>query len=403
MSVLPLQGLRVIDHGVVWTGPLLGRVLGDHGAQVLWVRPPQRLLGMTITGTPTPFTDPTNPRSYQPYGRSKLCVTIDLHHSKGKELYKELARVSDIVVENFAPRTMPGLGLSYDALKAVNPRLIMLSMPAAGSTPGPWRDLMTYGPSLSALFGLKSHLGYPGERVLDDTADLDPTACMQGFFVLMAALYERQRSGLGQWIDMSQGEACMQRNAEAIMDYTMNGRVWGTLGNRYPGMAPHDTYRCRGDDQWVAIAIKADEDWTAFCQVMGHPIWANDPHFGDAQQRTNNIDELDRMVESWTMRHTKEEVQELLQAAGVAAHAVLDAAEIFADENYTALRTNVKVEVDGISPEMIFTGLPWKYQKTPLSIRGNQGAPDRDNDFVFGEVLGLSRTEQDRLREDNII
>ena len=255
--VLPMQGLRVLDHGHVWAGPLLAQIFADLGAEVIKIRAPNRMSGIALAGRPQVTLGDAaedDPRLYHGWDRGKLGISLDLASEEGRALYLRLVAHADIVVENFAPRVMPGLGLSYEVLADANPSVIMASLSATGATEGPWRDLITYGPSLSALYGVKSLQGYAGDpRPREDTADLDPTAAAHGFVAVCAALEYRERTGRGQHIDLAQGEATMQRIAEPLLDYLLNGRVASTQGNRFPGVAPHGIYAAAGDDRWIAI------------------------------------------------------------------------------------------------------------------------------------------------------
>ena len=193
-----LEGIRVVDQGHVWAGPLLGMFLADLGAEVIKVGAPHRRSGVSMGTQRTPVgniggdrggTAPDDPRAFHGLDRGKMSISIHLGDPRGLEIYKRLVALSDIVLENFSPRVMPGLGLGWETLREVNPRLIMISLSATGATDAPWRDLVTYGPSLAALYGLKSLLGYAGDpQPREDTADLDPTAAGHAFIAVLAAL-----------------------------------------------------------------------------------------------------------------------------------------------------------------------------------------------------------------------
>lgn len=398
-----LAGIRALDLGQVWAGPLLGSMLGDHGAEVIKVLTASRTWGAMMKGA-TALDAATDVQMFQTFDRNKVGVSLNLRTDEGRELFLRLVEKSDIVFENFHPSVMPRLGLGYDTLSMRNPRIIMASLSASGATPGPWRDLVTYGPSLAALYGLKSLLGYHDEdRILEDAADLDPTAAAHAFVAIMAAIEYRERSGRGQFIDMAQGEAALCRMGEAIMDYTMNGRVAGPQGNRYPGFAPHGIYRAAGDDQWVSIVVGDDEEWRGFVDAIGSPGWALDPRFADGYGRTMHQDELDRLVEGWTIGHSARDITEMLQARGVAAFPVYSSAEILADPNDEALRQDVIVEHSDLDAAQVLTGAPWKYSRTPPSIRLPSPGLGQHNEYVLGEIVGLSAEEIARLGEAGVV
>ena len=410
-GVLPMQGLRVLDHGHVWAGPLLAKIFADLGAEVIQIRSPHRESGVAMAGqSPAQAAGEAaegDPRTFHGWDRDKLGITIDLTLDEGRELYLELVAKADVIVENFSPRVMPALGLTYDVLAEANPRIVLASLSATGATPGPWRDLTTYGPSLSALYGTKSLLGYIGEpRPREDTADLDPTAAAHGVVAICAALEYREHSGRGQHIDLAQGEATLQRIAEPVLDYLFNGRVASTQGNRYPGLAPHGIYPGAGDDHWIAIVAAEDDPWRALIEVAGPEEGAlRDDRFASLAGRLEAQDDLDAAISAWTCRHDVFELTELLQQAGVAASPVMDPPSLLADENYTALRTaGVRMETAfGLTADQIYDGIPWKLDQTPGVIRLPAPQLGQHNDDVYGGLLGLGEAELAGLRARGVI
>jgi benzylsuccinate CoA-transferase BbsF subunit len=312
-----------------------------------------------------------------------------------------------VIIENFAPDVMPRLGFDYESLRKVNPRIILASLSATGATGGPWDDLVTYGPSLAALYGVKSLLGYHDDpKPREDTADLDPTAAGHALFAILAALEHRERTGEGQFIDMAQGEATMQRIGEPLMDYLLNGRVAGTQGNRYPGVAPHGIYRAGGDDRWIAIAAWTDEEWEALREAAGGAAGPlGGPEFATLAGRLALQDTLDAALESWTRDLEAETLAERLQAAGVPAHAVMDPPSLLADHNFAALRAAHMRLGEGIpfAPEDLYQGVVWKLTATPCMVASPGKPMGADNGYVFGELLGLDEAEMERLRLAGIL
>lgn len=399
-----LEGIRALDLGQVWAGPLLGTMFGDHGAEVIKVLTAKRTWGAMMKGATAMMGGGPDVQAFQTFDRNKLGVSLNLQTDEGRELFLRLVEQSDIVFENFHPSVMPRLGLGYEDLARRNPRIILASLSASGATEGPWRDLVTYGPSLAALYGLKSLLGYHGEsKILEDAADLDPTAAAHAFVAILAALEYRERSGRGQFIDMAQGEAAMCRMGEAIMDYTMNGRVAGPQGNRYAGFAPHGIYRAAGDDAWVSIVVGDDAEWRAFAGAIGSPAWALDPRFADGYGRAKHQDELDAHVEQWTSERTPAEATATLQARGVAAFPVFSSAEILADPNDEALRQNIVVEHPALDRTQMLSGAPWKYSRTPMSVRMPTPELGEHNEQVLGGLLGIAPGEIARLIEAGVV
>ena len=406
-GALPMQGIRILDHGHVWAGPLLAKIFADLGAEVIKIRAPKRETGVAMAGRSPLRVPDGDPRTYHGWDRDKVGITVDLTTDEGRDLYLGLVAKSDVIVENFAPRVMPSLGLTYNVLAEMNPGVILASLSATGATPGPWRDLTTYGPSLSALYGLKSLMGYLGEpRPLEDTADLDPTAAAHGAVAICAALEYRERTGRGQHIDLAQGESTMQRIAEPILDYLFNGRVASTQGNRYPGMAPHGVYPGAGDDHWIAIVASEDDAWQGLLAVAGSEVAAlRDERFATLGGRLDAQDDLDAAIAAWTCDHDVSELTESLQRAGVAASAVMDSPALLDDENFTALRTaHTRMETAaGLTIDQIYDGVPWKLTETPGVIRLPTPQLGQHNAEVYGRLLGLDAAALAGLHERGVI
>ena len=410
----PLTGLRVLDHGHVWAGPLLGMFLADLGAEVIKVGAPHRLSGVSIGGQRAPVgsiggdrgsTSPDDPRAFHGLDRGKKSIAIHLGDPRGRDLYLRLVEQSDVVLENFSPRVMPSLGLSYDALAEVNPRIIMIALSASGATEGPWRNLVTYGPSLAALYGLKSLLGYPDDpQPREDTADLDPTAAGHAFVALLAALEYRERTGRGQFIDLAQGEATLQRAAAPLMDWLLNRRDAGPRGNCGSSMAPHGVYRAAGEDQWLAIVVRSDAEWSALCGIapqLDQPAWAT------MRGRLNDQDALDAAVSGWTRNHEAMELSIQLQSLGVPAFPMMDPTALLIDEDYGALsNAAIDLSAEAAAPVRggaLYTGAPWKMERTPAALGApipNRGEHDEE---IYGALLGLDEVARAELREAGII
>ncbi len=410
----PLSGLRVLDHGHVWAGPLLGMFLADLGAEVIKVGAPHRRSGVSIGGQQAPVgsiggdrgsTSPDDPRAFHGLDRGKRSISIHLGDPRGRDLYLRLVEQSDVVLENFSPRVMPSLGLSYDVLAEVNPRIIMVALSASGATDGPWRNLVTYGPSLAALYGLKSLLGYPDDpQPREDTADLDPTAAGHAFVALLAALEQRERTGRGQFIDLAQGEATLQRAAAPLMDWLLNGRDSKPRGNRGSAMAPHGVYPAAGDDAWLAVVVRTDAEWSALCRLA--PQLERD-EWRTMRGRLADQDALDEALSRWTRQHDAMELSIDLQARGVPAFPLMDPTSLLIDEDYAALSyagLDLGAEVAApLRDGALYTGAPWKLSRTPAAVTGpvpNRGEHDAQ---VYGELLGLDEAARAELREAGII
>jgi crotonobetainyl-CoA:carnitine CoA-transferase CaiB-like acyl-CoA transferase len=324
---------------------------------------------------------------------------MDLTQPEGQELFKKLVSMSDIVVENNPPETIEKLGITYEHLREVKPDIIMVSMPGYGST-GPYKNYRCHGVNLDAAAGHTWLRRYPDMDPSSASVCFysDATAGVHAAFAVLAALRYRNRTGKGQWIDLAQVETFMPYLAGPIMDYTMNRRVQDTLGNRHPHMAPHGCYRCRGEDRWVVIAVKSDEEWKTLCRVMEKPELAGDARFADSLNRLRNQDELDPLIEAWTINHDPGEVMVSLQQEGLAAGAVLDDRDAFNDPHLKE-RGFFQELTHADAGTHLYPGIMWKMSKTPNAIRMPPCGLGEHNEYVYKEILGVSDEEYSRLEE----
>jgi crotonobetainyl-CoA:carnitine CoA-transferase CaiB-like acyl-CoA transferase len=323
--------------------------------------------------------------------------------TEGKEIFKKLVGIGDVVLENYSPRVMANFGLDYPELQEINPRIIMMSLPAMGRT-GPDKDFVAFGQTIDCMSGMAYITGYPGEEPMlqSGLAYGDPLSGMNTALAIVMALRYRRRSGKGMHIELSQVEGVISFNADSVMDYTMNGRVRGRMGNRHPSMAPHGYYRCRGEDTWVAIAIDSDETWQAFCQVIGNPPWVGDTRFSDVLGRYSNQDEIDKLIETWTLKHSHYDVMHILQEAGIPAGPVLDARELLEDLhlNERGLFQMVSHPEAGAHPEI---GAFARFSKTPIELRMPAPCLGEHTGYVLGQLLGMSLEELAYLEKQGII
>ncbi len=410
-----LRGLRVIDLSQVFAGPYATKLLGDMGAEVIRVEcaarsgrggvlPRMRPGG--VFGSSFPHGD-TGERSYNRFAyynevnRNKLAITLDLSKPLGVEIFKKLVKISDAVVENFTPRVMENFGLDYPALNKVNPQLIMLSMSGYGGD-GPYRDHVAYGEGIEAMVGLSHLAGYPDDGPLrPGVAYADATSGLHATFALLAALRYRRLTGKGQHIDLSMREAVTPLLGEFIMDYAINHRVAKRMGNRHPSMAPHGCYRCRGDDSWVAIAVSCDEEWRSLRNAMGNPPWAGEERFATLGGRLENLEELDRLIEGWTSQYDHRQLMEALQRAGVRVGAVLNVAELVQDP-HLGQRGFFEQLTHPEAGTHLYPGVSWKMSATPGSLRLPAPRFGEHNQYVFGELLGMSEGQILKLAEEGI-
>jgi benzylsuccinate CoA-transferase BbsF subunit len=385
-----LQGIRILDFTWVLAGPYATRILADFGAEVIKVHP---LLPEA--------EDKFSRGYYNTWNRNKRGITLNLGKPQGIALAKRLVGISDAVVENFTPRVMANWGLDYGSLRQIKPDLIMLSMSTMGGS-GPWRDYAGFGPTIQAFSGITYLASFPGKPPLGlGTSYADHIAGLLACFALLGALEYRRRTGEGQYIDVSQVEAMASLLGGAILEYMVDGEV-APVGNGSTEAAPHGVYRCQGDDRWCAIAVFTDEEWQGFKRALGNPPWAEDRKFATLTSRLKNSEELNRLVEGWTKKHTAEEVMVLLQRQGVAAGVVQNASDLANDPQLN--ERGFFVELD--HPELgktISDAVPVRLSDTPA--RYTRAAPvlGQDNDYVYEELLGLSDDEVAGLRQQGVI
>jgi crotonobetainyl-CoA:carnitine CoA-transferase CaiB-like acyl-CoA transferase len=381
-----LNNIRILDFSWVLAGPYATRLLADFGAEVIKVQP------LFSYEKDTRF----DLGYYNFWNRNKLGVTLNLSNPEGVDIAKRLVGICDAVVESFTPRVMDNWRMDYDRLKEIKPDIIMLSMSAMGHT-GPWRDYAGFGPTVQAFSGITFHTSYPGRPPAGlGFSYADHVAGLYASLSLLAALEHRQKTGEGQYIDLSQLETLASLLGDEIIRQQHEGES-GSLSE-----APHNVYRCKGDDRWCAISVTTEVEWLALKKVMGNPQWAGDKKYASAKLRLQHREELDELIESWTLKHAPEQVMEILQGEGVAAGIVQDAGDLARNHQLKARSFFMENSVAG--PDGIISDAsPIKMDLTPAGYRKPAPWPGEDNDYVYGELLGLSADEISALKQGGII
>lgn len=411
MAPLPLEGIRVMCVGMAVAGPLAARTLADWGAEVIKIESKSKLDTYRFVGTlvdSTVFEEIIDSANYFIETNHGLRnIQANFKKPEAIELMKKLAAISDVVVENYAPHVLTGLGLGYEELRRIKPDIIMCSLSAAGQN-GPLRDIKTYGPSISSLTGMQSLLGYPDGEIAQDTAVPDFISAGQSAFYILAALRYRRRTNKGTYIDMGQIAPTVQYLAEPFMDYTMNQRVARMRGNWRDGYVPHNQYRCKPnpekqypEDEFVSIAVKTEEEWRCLCDAMDNPAWTKEAKFSNRLERLKNQAELDKRITEWTINRTPYEVTALLQKAGVAAGPVSDLDGRMHDPQAVArgafafLDTAYVPKVPFATPGIKLSSSSFRWERP-----SNLG---EDNEYVYGTLLGLSKEEISGLIAGEVI
>ena len=403
---MPLEGIRVVDFSWVQAGPWVGRYLANYGAEVIKVESTTRVdWARNFPGGPKTIDGKVNSGGlFINVNCDKLSVTLNLKTAKGVELAKALVSKSDIVYANFSTGVMERYGLGYDELKKVKPDIIMLEMPVFGVT-GPYRSYSGYGPGIQAEIGLTAVTGFEGRPsgtgISTAIPDMGPNPT-HATVALLAALHYRRRTGKGQFIEEAQFESSLNWMETYILEYVANNRLQPKLGNANRNAAPHGVYRCKGNDRWCVIAVFTDEEWSAFCTVIGNPSWISDLKFSTLEQRKENEDELNTRVEEWTRERTPEDVMRTMQEAGVTSSVVETTEDLLtADQQVRWSKAYMTLEhADG---ECLVENARIGFSKTPGRIRRPGPTIGQDNEYVFKEILGLSEDEINQGYVDGVL
>ncbi|MDO8673187.1 MAG: CoA transferase, partial [Dehalococcoidia bacterium] len=337
------------------------------------------------------------------HARNKLGCTMDLTQPRGKELFKQLIAMSDIFIENNASGVVDRLGIGYPALREVNPGLIMVSLPGYGNT-GPYKSFHGYGLHQEGTAGHTLLRGYPDLDPGSNTSVLhvDAAAGAKATFAIMLALRHRRRTGKGQFIDLSQAEASICHQFDAALDYTMNGNIRRTTGNRHSSAAPCGIYRCRGEDEWVAITVNDDREWAGFCRALrpstGGTEWTRSEKFSSSLGRWHNQDELDKLVDEWTGQRHNYEIMYALQAEGVPAGPVISNKDAFDDPHLKERKQFQELYQEDCGAYLTPTFL-WRARNIPNRIRRPAVRLGEHNEYVYKELLGVSDEDYSRLEE----
>ena len=399
MTTLPLDGIRIVDLTMWWSGPVCTSYLGALGAEVIKVESVQRADGFRYSmSSPGENWWELGPQ-FNAANMSKKGITLNLNDSEGMKLLKELIAKSDAIIENSSPRVMENFGLTYEQLCELNPSIIMLSMPAYGRT-GPNRDQPGFAFTFEILSGLAQVNGYRNDSPMTIGGAGDVISGTHAAFALLSALQYRETTGKGQMIEIAQVEGCVNFMGQPIADASMNGRNWGRTGNRQPNMAPHGVYRCKGTDEWIAIAVADDTEWKQFCKALGNPSWTTDERFHTIKSRYENHDDLDIFIENWTSQLEKEEASNLLQTFGVSSGPVVHVNDIEKAPYFDGFFQPVTHEFTGTHQ---YPAWPVKFSGNRLEHRSPAPLLGQHNKDVLQNILNCSDEEIKKLTEEKVI
>lgn len=409
-----LGGLRILDLSQVAAGPYATMFLGFMGAEVIKIESLSRMDinrgkarpspdDLRVYPNGNPGEHPWNTTAHHVHRNiNKRSLTLDLSAKRGKELFLELAKVCDVLVENYRGSVMDRLGLGYDVVSRLNPGLIYMKISSQGAN-GPEANYGSLGSTLEQTAGLASITGYDdGLPLMTNLVYPDPVVGILSFGALMTALRRRLKTGSGCLVDLSQREVTTMLLGEAILDFSVTGRIAGTMGNRHRDMAPQGVYPCSGEDMWVAISVSSDEEWKSLCRVMGQPHLASDSRFADPKSRRNNHDDIDLIISTWTKTQDHYQVMYLLQAQGVPAAPVLKGGEVVDDPHLESRGFwDVVNHPEAGTYKQVTT--PWLLSNNPRATSTPAPGLGEHNYQVLSGLLGLSKSEINALAQKGVI
>lgn len=384
---LPLADVKILDFMWVIAGPTATRTMADYGATIVRVESANRI---ETARTVSPFHNgEPGPDSglFGNYNAGKLGLTLNLGTAEGRAVALDLVRWADIVTEAFSPKAMRAWGLDYASLRALKPEIIMLSTCLFGQS-GPLAGVAGYGTMGSAISGFINLGGFPDRQPVGPYgAYTDYCAPRFTLAALIAALERRDRTGEGTYIDQAQAESSLHFIAPALLDYTVNGRIQQRDGNRDPRMAPHGVYRAAGADDWVAIAVRDEAEWSRFCAALGQGELAGEARFATLRDRKANEAALDAIVESWTTQWPAEQIEAQLQAVGIPASVVQGSARCGMDPQLQHREHFVELD-HPVHGKTTVENSRFRLSRTPAAVRRCAPPFGRDNAYVLKEILG---------------
>jgi crotonobetainyl-CoA:carnitine CoA-transferase CaiB-like acyl-CoA transferase len=403
--------IRVLDLSMFWAGATCAELLGELGMEVIKIEScrhpdPDRIVTQGLLYLNNELGDAPwnrgmiNLRRH----RNKLGITLDLSNAEGRDIFLKLIATSDIVVENFRMGVMEKLGIDYDVLKNINPGIILLSVSSQGES-GPERTYGSNAEILAFTSGVRSISDYENEIGMFTATNIpDPLSGTISAGFVLGALRHRRKTGKGVHVVISQRELLTGCIGDVVMDYSMNGRIPQPAGNSHSFYAPHGCYPCRGDDSWIAIAVKDDDEWERFCEAMGIAELVKDSRFIGGLNRWRHRAEIDKVIASRTIAYERKELMDVLQKNGIAASSLFSVPDLMDDPHLKARGywDTIEDSRPGFGSYMC-KGKGFSLSRTPMKTDGR--APDlgEHNRYVYGELLGMSDEEINKLEENGII
>jgi formyl-CoA transferase len=399
MMTKALEGIRILDLTQYEAGPSCTELLAWLGADVIKIEPPAGDASRTLLSE-RPDKDSW---FFLLLNANKRSVTLNLKSERGREMFTRLVGAADVVIENLGPGAMERLGFGYEALRQINPRIIAASIKGFGAT-GPYAEYKSFEWIAQAMGGVMSMTGPSDGPPMKSMAGLGDTgAGLHCAIGILAAIVQRQATGVGQRVEVAQQDAVLNLIRIHLREQYVTGQPATRRGNRSPAAAPSTLYRCRpfGPNDYVYIHVGTVEMWKSLMRTIGRPEYADDRTLDERAARFKRMDEIDDVIEGWTEKSTKHEVMETLGRAGVPCGAVLDTGELLANEHLRGRGMIVDLEhptrgafAMPANPIQL-SGSPTEVRRAPLL--GEQTAE------VYGELLGLSAEALAQLKTDGVI
>lgn len=390
---LPLNDVKICDFMWVMAGPASTRILADYGATVVRIESPTRVdTARTLQPYHNNQLGPDSSGLFANCNAGKFGISLDLGNPAARAVVHDLVRWADVVTESFSPKAMRAWGFDYESLRKVNPRLIMLSSCLMGQT-GPLAKIAGFGNMAAAISGFHNLTGWP-DRAPSGVfgAYTDYVAPRFTAMAILAALDHRRRTDEGQYIDQSQAECAIHFLGPAILDYTVNDRVEERAGNSDAAFAPHGVYPAAGDDQWIAIVCRDDDEWRRLCAAMNNEDLARDSRYASAAGRLEHRDAIDSSIASWTRTLERADIESRLQSLGVPAHQVQNSADAYADPQFVHRGHFVALE-HPVLGKFTVEGPRAKLSRTPATVRRAAPSLGQDNQHVLETILGYDETQ----------
>ena len=404
MKSKALEGVRILDLTRIYAGPYCSMLFADMGAEVIKIEPPEGELirdnpPLVRQGEGGPH-DRSRSGYFLTLNRNKFGITLNLKHPRALQIFKDLAKISDIVLENYAPGVMKRLGIDYPVLREINPRIILCSISGFGQW-GPYSERIAFDVISQAMSGLMAITGYPDSpptRVGTSLGDVN--ASVHAAFAIMTALWQREKTGTGQAIDVSMMECMVSILEGAVVRWTIGKELFPPIGSHNPHDAPMGAYKCR--DGYIIIATVGDEHWHRFCKAMGKPDWAEDPQYRTKRQRWDRKFILAGEIEKITARYTVKEVGKMMDRERVANSPIQNVAQVVDDPHLNERGYFVEVEHPVIGKAKI-PGIPFKMSETPGAVERPSPLVGEHNGLILGKYLAIGLEELKKLKEEGAI